>query len=176
MTADPKNTAPVDPPKCRFNHCDGSGIVPVHAGDRSCKEGECRNCPEQSPCVCEMTPAPVDQTTEPQVGHGVIYATVRDAVEPDGTEVLHIECRFANGEKSAPIVIDGVYDALADSIAKFLSDAQVERSIDYEKVRRIVKEIEQAIVCADDDGEHGCVNLREWADELASLIPAKDGE
>jgi hypothetical protein len=44
----------------------------------------------------------------------ISYVTVRDAVDRDGGDELHIECRFVNGEKSAPIVIDAGYDELAD--------------------------------------------------------------
>ncbi len=54
--------------------------------------------------------------TEPKV----IHATVREAVDDDGETVWHIECRFADGQKFAPIKVDGDFPDLADRIAKVI--------------------------------------------------------
>jgi hypothetical protein len=70
------------------------------------------------------TPQPTATPTEGEDVHefpAISYATVRGAVNRDGEDELHIECRFVNGEKSAPIVVDDGYDELADFIAKVLS-------------------------------------------------------
>lgn len=53
----------------------------------------------------------------------VIYAAVRDAHSGDGEYELHIECRFENGEKYAPIKVDAMHADLADQIAQMLNDA-----------------------------------------------------
>jgi len=51
----------------------------------------------------------------------VIYATVRDAEDADGVEELHLECRFADGQKFAAVVIDGEFNDLAHALCDFLN-------------------------------------------------------
>ena len=70
-----------------------------------------------------------------KVERRVIYATVRDAIDRDGDDVLHIECRFSDGEKSAPISIYGgdEYEFLAHDISCFLN-RRTSPSIDVEKL------------------------------------------
>jgi hypothetical protein len=50
------------------------------------------------------------------------YTTVVAAVTPSGRDEWHIECRFPNGEKHAPVVIDGEHEDLADLICRLLND------------------------------------------------------
>lgn len=56
---------------------------------------------------------------EPQV----IYATVREAVHPEDPNdtILHIECRFDDGQKFAPVTVDSDCDELAHLISAFLN-------------------------------------------------------
>lgn len=51
----------------------------------------------------------------------VIYATVRASINDDGEEAWDIECRFGDGQKFAPVVVDGNYPLLAHRIANALT-------------------------------------------------------
>ena len=64
--------------------------------------------------------------------HGVAFATVRDG----GDDGWHIECRFEDGQKYAPITVDHDNEPLADAIAGFLNsktpppDAEVREAVE----------------------------------------------
>jgi hypothetical protein len=102
MTADPKNTAPVDPLKCSQGHdlCACEHCVELHAFAIPAASGPCKEC-----CCRRFTPAPVEQATVRR-----IVKEMRDRGQPWSSR--------------APTLLD----------------------------------------------------VNRWADELASLIPAKDGE
>jgi hypothetical protein len=46
-----------------------------------------------------------------------VFAGVRTAVEDNGNSVHHMECRFPDGQKYAPVVVDIECEALAQFIA-----------------------------------------------------------
>lgn len=56
--------------------------------------------------------------SEPEID----YCTVRCATDEKGIDSFHIECRFKDGQKFAPIEVDGEFPDLADDIAKFLNE------------------------------------------------------
>jgi hypothetical protein len=56
----------------------------------------------------------------------VVKATLRDAVDENGADEIHVECWFEDGQKYAPIIIDGFYEELAKSIAEFLNSRSKE--------------------------------------------------
>lgn len=51
----------------------------------------------------------------------VLFCGVREGINDIGDSEWHIECRFKNGEKYAPIVVSGEHEALAHLIADFLN-------------------------------------------------------
>lgn len=58
---------------------------------------------------------------EPQV----LFAGVRDSEDEQGFPVFDIECRFSDGQKFAPVQVDGRFPELAMRIAEFLSSSNV---------------------------------------------------
>ncbi|MCP4990915.1 MAG: hypothetical protein GY928_34190 [Colwellia sp.] len=60
------------------------------------------------------------KTKEPKVQS----CTVRDVVDGNGLKEFHIECRFQDGQKFAPIVVDGQFEGLAIAIANYLNSSQ----------------------------------------------------
>jgi len=54
----------------------------------------------------------------------VKYCTVRDAINENGLDELHIECRFEDGQKFPAVVVDGEFEDLAFAIKDFLNSEQ----------------------------------------------------
>jgi len=65
------------------------------------------------------------------------HVTVRPAVRSDGDGCWHIECRFANGEKYAPVIVDGEHEDLADLIARLLTDNTPHKCTECEREREM---------------------------------------
>lgn len=61
--------------------------------------------------------------SEPRPIPDVAYCGVRGAEEADGTEMLHLECRFSDGQKYAAIQLydDEIGNVLAHKVADFLN-------------------------------------------------------
>jgi len=54
----------------------------------------------------------------------VIYAGVRVTEDEHGFMEFDIECRFSDGQKFAPVRVDGEFPDLAQRIANFLSEGE----------------------------------------------------
>lgn len=52
----------------------------------------------------------------------IIDATVREGIDDLGDSEWHIECRFSDGQKFAPIIVDGEFPELADRIRDFINN------------------------------------------------------
>lgn len=74
--------------------------------------------------------------TEPNL----LFCGVRSAIDEDDIEEFHIECRFADGQKRAAIVVDGEFPELADLVAKLLNGST---GIPDETARRIFNETQR---------------------------------
>lgn len=57
----------------------------------------------------------------------VFYATVRSSLDGDGEEAWDIECRFDDGQKWAPVQVEGRCPELAHRIANALSSGAPDR-------------------------------------------------
>jgi hypothetical protein len=62
----------------------------------------------------------LDKNFEPP-RNPVEFATVRLAVDDDGVSHYSIECRFADGQKYAPVTVDGDHPELAQRIVEMLN-------------------------------------------------------
>lgn len=49
------------------------------------------------------------------------YCGVRDALNKDGINEIHLECRFDDGQKFAAVIIEGGFENLAHFIADYLN-------------------------------------------------------
>lgn len=56
--------------------------------------------------------------TEPEVA----FCTIRDAIDANEVESIHLECRFEDGQKFAAVEVAGGYDKLAHKLAHKLAD------------------------------------------------------
>ncbi len=52
----------------------------------------------------------------------VNYCTLRDAIDSNDLEEIHIECRMSDGCKGAIVIVDADYPELAKKIADFLNN------------------------------------------------------
>ncbi len=55
--------------------------------------------------------------TEPKL----LFCTMRDRLDDDGSPVIDLECRFDDGQKFATIEVDGEFENLATSIHDHLN-------------------------------------------------------
>jgi hypothetical protein len=62
-----------------------------------------------------------------------IYVGMRDVVDEKGMEVIHLECRFPDGQKYAPIEVEGDHQLLASLITRFLNTPDL--------VQRVLKDL-----------------------------------
>lgn len=92
---------------------------------------------------------------------GVRYATVRD-----GGDNWHIECRFEDGQKFAPITVDGDQEALAHFVAAALSSSLPAGVDAVARIAAFLKERDECVLSDEvDDAER-----KASAEEIMRLV------
>jgi len=69
----------------------------------------------------------------------LLFCGSRTAIGDCGVEEIHIECRFADGQKRAAVKVDGEFPELATMIAKFLNGTT---GIPNDTARRLFNQID----------------------------------